>query len=69
MNNPDNFVNGYGIPMGLGMALAQNSKAMENFSSLPEEKRKSIIEGTHNISSKQEMEAYVNSLANQGFKG
>lgn len=69
MDNPNNFVNGYGIPMGFGMALAQNSRAMAYFSSLSEEQRKSIIDGTHSINSKQEMQSYVNNLVDKGFQG
>lgn len=64
-----NLVFGHGIPMGFGMALAQNSKAMDYFSSLPESQRKSIIDGTHNISSKQEMRAYVSNMVNNSFQG
>ncbi len=57
-----NFVNGPGIPMGLGMALAQNTKAMQYFASLPAQEQQTIIENTHNIRSKQEMQSFVNSL-------
>ena len=58
----ENFANGTGIPMGLGMALAKNVKAMSYFSSLPEEVRNRIISHTHTIQSKEEMQAYVDSL-------
>lgn len=51
------------IPLGLGMALAQNIPAMEYFASLGKSGQKSIIEQAHNINSKQEMKAFVNSLA------
>ena len=53
------------IPMGLGMALAQNLDAMSYFTSLSPEQQQSIIEATHNIHSKQEMRSFVESLANQ----
>ena len=58
----NNFVNGDGIPMGFGMALAQNEKAMEYFSSLSSEEKQSVIARTHNINSKEEMQAYVQKL-------
>ena len=58
-----NFANGDGIPLGFGLALAQNDKAMDYFSSLSDSERQSIIDGTHNIRSKKEMQAYVQSLA------
>lgn len=54
-----NYANGQDIPMGLGMALAQNSSAMMRFAGLPDEEKQAIIEGTHAIHSKQEMQEYV----------
>ncbi len=49
--------------MGFGMALAQNIKAMEHFSRLTDSEKQAIINGTHNISSKSEMQQYVDRLA------
>ena len=57
-----NFANGPDMPMGLGMALAQNMLAMERFASLPKDEQQRIITGTHGIGSREEMEAYVGSL-------
>jgi len=51
------------IPMGLGMALMQNKPAMEYFSALSDEAKQRVIEHTHSIESKEEMQAYVDSLA------
>ena len=47
------------IPMGLGMALAKNIEAMRYFSGLPQEEQRRIIDHTHSISSKQEMQSFV----------
>lgn len=58
-----NYVNGPEIPMGLGMALAQNSEAMDRFSALPEEKKRAVIEHTHQIHSKKEMQLYAQEIA------
>lgn len=52
------------IPMGFAMALAKNQQALEKFSMLSEMKKQEIIEGTHSVQSKEEMEQYVNSLVN-----
>ena len=60
----ENLVNGPEIPMGLGMALAQNRAAMEVFAAMPPASQQSVIEHTHQISSKREMQAYVASLVN-----
>lgn len=50
------------MPVGLGMALAQNPEAMQKFATLSEEKKQEIINGTHSIKSKEEMHSYVNKL-------
>ena len=50
------------MPMGLDIALAKNEKAHKYFYSLPEMAQKQIIDHTHVIGSKEEMQAYVNSL-------
>lgn len=57
-----NFANGPDMPIGLGMALAQNISAMERFAALPREEQRRIIAGTHSIGSREEMQAYVGSL-------
>ena len=57
-----NYANGPEIPMGLGMALAQNREAMDYYASLSKAEQESIIKHTHEINSKQEMKAYVQSL-------
>ena len=62
MNLRENFVDGPGIPLGFGMALAQNPDAMDVFSSLTEEQRRKVLRKTRRIGSKEEMRAYVDSL-------
>ncbi len=53
-----------GIPLGFGMALAQNEKALGYFSRLEPEQKKRVIDGTHAIASKKEMRSYVDDLGN-----
>lgn len=55
------------LPLGFGMALAKNTKAMERFTSLPDEQKRMVIEGTHNINSKKEMQLYVANLLNRSY--
>ncbi len=50
------------LPMGFGMALLQNKEAMEAYDQLPRNKQIEVINGTHSIRSKQEMQNYVASL-------
>ena len=57
-----NFVDGPGIPLGFGMALAQNPDAMDVFSGLTAEQRQRVLDKTSRIRSREEMRSYVDSL-------
>ena len=50
------------LPMGLGMALANNPVAMNYFMGMSADEQRQFVEGTHQIRSKTEMQHYVNSL-------
>lgn len=50
------------IPLGLGMALAQNEAAMERFAALSPEERQAVIQGAHQVRSRQEMRQYVENM-------
>jgi len=52
------------MPMGLDAALGENKRAEDYFYSLPEAAQKQIIDRTHAVRSKEEMQAFVDSLAN-----
>lgn len=56
------FMENYKMPIGLGMALAQRPEAMEKFATLSESKKLEIIDGTHSVSSKEEMQKYVDRI-------
>lgn len=51
------------LPMGLGMALAQNEAAMQKFESLTEPQKQAVINATHNVNSKREMQQLVMDLS------
>ncbi|MGN0571082.1 MAG: hypothetical protein ACI4K9_02750 [Candidatus Fimenecus sp.] len=51
------------LPLGFGMALAQNERAMAAFEALSDADKQTILQKTHAVQSKQEMHALVNSLA------
>ena len=57
-----NYANGPEIPMGLGMALAEDVESMQYFASLSEAEKQAVIEQTHQIRSKQEMRRFVKEL-------
>ena len=50
------------LPLGLGLALAQNPEAMKRFSSLSEPARSELLRKSHGVSSKKEMQALVQAL-------
>lgn len=47
------------------MALAQKPEAMEKFTSISVNKKWLIIEGTHSVSSKEEMQQYVDKIISE----
>jgi 2,3-bisphosphoglycerate-independent phosphoglycerate mutase len=51
------------LPLGLGMALAQNENAMRRFEALGEEEKQAVIDRARAVSSKREMESLVSGLA------
>lgn len=55
-----------GLPLGLGFGLAMNEDAMKGFSSLPEDEKKQVIEAARGITSKEEMNRFVDSIAEIG---
>ncbi|MCL2362570.1 MAG: hypothetical protein FWC73_12260 [Defluviitaleaceae bacterium] len=54
------------MPMGLDFALANNQAARDYFNGLSEEAQKRVIEHTHLIQSKDEMQAFADSLIKTG---
>lgn len=54
----------YKVPVGFGMALAQNTAAMNRYAHLSEEQKQEILNKAHNVRSEREMHNLVASLAN-----
>lgn len=50
------------LPLGFGMALAQNEGAMARFEQLSQAEKDAMIEKCHQVNSKREMQNLVNSL-------
>lgn len=55
-----------GLPLGLGFGLAMNEEAMMGFASLDEKEKKQVIDAARGITSKEEMQSFVNSIAEIG---
>ena len=54
------------MPMGLDIALAKNQAAKDYFYGLSPQAQRQIIEHTHMIQSKEEMQAFADSLIKTG---
>lgn len=52
----------YKVPIGFGMALAQNEAAMLRYAHLSEQEKQSILNQAHNVHSEREMHDLVASL-------
>ncbi len=50
------------MPIGLGMAFAENVDAMNRFSAMSRPDQQAVVAKAHNIKSREEMHAYVRSL-------
>ena len=50
------------MPLGFTFALAQDPKAMKAFSELPQDKQDEILQRAHGMTSKEGMQALVDSL-------
>ena len=46
------------LPLGFGMALAQNKAAMKSFEVLSEAEKEAIVLRTHQVNSKREMRSF-----------
>ena len=53
----------YKVPIGFGMALAQNTAAMNRYAHLSESEKQDILNQAHNVRSEMEMYTLVASLA------
>ena len=51
------------LPLGFGMALSQNEEALRRFSALSSSEREAIMAKAKRVSSKEEMQALVDSIA------
>ena len=51
------------LPLGFGMALAMNEKALNSYAKLTEAEKEEVIKQSRGARSKAEMEHIVNSIA------
>ena len=53
----------YKVPIGFGMALAQNTAAMNRYAQMTAAQKQDILNKAHNVRSEKEMHDLVNTLA------
>lgn len=58
-----NYSNGLELPIGLGMAMAQNPDAYSHFAGLSPELKQQVINTAHNITSRSQMQELVSHIA------
>ncbi len=51
------------MPLGLGMALVQNERAMKQFEALNDQQKQTVINKARKINSKEEMQGFVSYLS------
>ena len=56
------------LPLGFGMALAQNQATMQKFASMSESEKQAVLQQAHNVRSKEEMRLLVSSLGKSGMQ-
>lgn len=60
--NKWNIGQGGDMPIGFGLSLAANSKAMEAFSKMSDAEKTAVVEKSRQMQSRADMENYVNGL-------
>ena len=53
------------LPIGFGMALAQNETAVNAYAVMTKEQKNAVLARAHNVRSEQEMQQLVQSIAMQ----
>ena len=54
------------LPLGFGMALAQNEAAMQQFESMTDSEKQTILQQAHSVNSKREMQQLVAGIVSGG---
>ena len=54
------------MPLGFGMELVKNPAAMNRFTQLTEEEKRTLVDGAFNVTSREEMLAYVQNFMEGG---
>lgn len=67
MPDEQNFLISGDVPLGFGMALAQNLDAMQYFGKMTKQQQQNVIDKTKSIKSKKEMKSFVDGISGMNF--
>lgn len=56
------------LPLGFGMALAQNEQAMKKFEEMTREQKTAVINSARRVNSKNEMNNLVDGILKNNFQ-
>lgn len=68
MDNKWNIGQGGNLPIGFGLSLAANAKSMEAFADMSDMEKEAAVEKSRQMDTREDMEAYVNSLGEKPAK-
>ncbi len=68
MDNKWNIGQGGNLPIGFGLSLAANAKSMEAFADMSDMEKEAAVEKSRQMDTREDMEAYVNSLGEMPAK-
>lgn len=66
MNAPTHSSDNDGLPLGFGVALAKNEKALETFSMMTEKEKRMVLFDVRHVKNQSEMKALVDRLGGIG---
>lgn len=66
MNIPTNPAAGSELPLGFGVALAKNEKALETFSMMTDREKRMVLFDVRHVKNQTEMKALVDRLGGIG---
>lgn len=52
------------MPIGFGLSLAANARAMECFAAMSDEEKRAVIETSRNQHTREDMERFITNLGN-----
>ncbi len=63
MDNKWNIGQGGDMPIGFGLSLAADAKAMEAFSNMSDTEKEAVVEKSRHMQSRADMEQFVSGLS------